>query len=316
MKRSISATVVVLALLLAAVDVRAEVIERVVAVVNDKAIFLSDLRQRAAPFLPRVMAAPSEVERMAAIEQLYNQLLERMVQEELFIQAAERMQVSVTRAEVDRAVGNVQRQARLSDADFWEAVRGQGFSPEQYRADVRRQLLRLKVLNMRARGRVNITDEQVRERYDTMVARQQHEQRYRAAQIFIPVAAEASEADLAAARDRITQVRAQISTADQFEMQMASIGGGDLGWLSQGDLPEVLEEEIRALEVGVISQPIRGPSGLHIFLVRERQSGSDVPSYEQLRTQIYSQMMEEAMTQQEETFLAELRRQAVVDLRL
>ncbi len=101
---------------------KAEVVERVVAVVNDEAIFLSELRRRASPFLERTLGLPTQEARIAAIQQLYSELLERMVQEELFIQAADRMQVSVTRAEVERAIGNVQRQAGLSDADFWAAV--------------------------------------------------------------------------------------------------------------------------------------------------------------------------------------------------
>src|SRR5690606_12853268 len=60
---------------------RAEVVERVVATIDDDAIFLSELRRRAAPFLERVMATPSEVQRMAAIEELYRQVLDRMVEE-------------------------------------------------------------------------------------------------------------------------------------------------------------------------------------------------------------------------------------------
>ncbi len=296
---------------------RAEVIERVVAVVNDDAIFLSELRRRAAPFLPRIMAAPTQAERMTAVEELYNQLLDRMVQEELFIQAADRMQVTVTRAEIDRAITNVQGQSRLSDDDFWAAVRGQGFTPDQYRADVRRQLLRLKVLNNYARNRVNITEEQVRARYDMTVARSRRTLRYDVAQIFVEIPSSASATEVAAARQRAQAIRDAIHSTDDFEQAMAEVGGGSLGWLSQGSFPEPIENEILALEVGEISQPIHGPSGFLIFLLRDRQQGAEgVDPYDQVRMQVYQQMMEEAMSHQEEIFLAELRRQAVIDVRL
>src|SRR5690606_21453552 len=150
--------------------------------------------------------------------------------------------------EIDRAIRNVQQQAGLSEEDFWDAVRGQGFSPEQYRADVRRQLLRLKVLNNWARGRVNITEEQVRERYDMTVARQRRELRYNAAQIFVSIPSGASATEVAAARERAQAIRDAVSTADQFEAAMAQHGGGDLGWLSQGDLPEAVEDQVLALD--------------------------------------------------------------------
>jgi peptidyl-prolyl cis-trans isomerase SurA len=222
----------------------------------------------------------------------------------------------VTRAEVDRAIANVRQQAGLSEEDFWSAVEAQGFTRDGYRADVRRQVLRLKVLNTRARGRVNITEEQVRERYNLTVARQNHGGSYNVAQIVVPVASDASAADVAAAREQATQIRAGISTIDQFETQMAQVGGGDLGMLEEGDLPHALEETIADLHPGDISQPVRGPAGFHIFLLRARESGQSAPGYQSARMQIWQQMMEEAMAQQEEIFLAELRRQAVIDIRL
>lgn len=295
----------------------AEVVERVIAVVNDEAIFLSELRRRAGPFLERAMAAPSEAARIQALDALYRQLVDRMVQEELFIQAATRMQVAVTRAEIDRAIANVQQQAQLSDTDFWAAVQAQGFSASQYRSDVRRQLLRLKVLNNWARNRVNITEDQVRQRYDMMVARERRSLRYNTEQIFIEIPAGATATELAAARARAEAIRASIETPGDFAAAMAENIGGSLGWLSQGDLPPAIEDEILRLEVGEISQPLRGPAGYQIFLLRERDdSGGGAPAYDQVRMQIYQEMMEEAMSHQEEILLAELRRQAVIDVRL
>ncbi len=315
--RRFSAACVLAAMLAGTSAAKAEVIERVVAVVNDDAIFLSELRRRAGPFLPRAMAEPTQAARMAAIEQLYQQLLDRMIQEELFIQAAETMQVSVTSAEVDRAINNVQRQSGLAEAEFWQAVRSQGFTREQYRADVRRQLLRLKVLNTRARGRVNITEEQVRERYQMLIARERRSLQYSVDQVFIAVPAGASATEVAAARARAQEVRAGIQSADDFAQAMATVGGGSLGTLEQGDLPEALENVVLNLSPGQISQPVQGPSGFHIFRLLDRQQGaSDAPAYEQVRMQIYQGMMEEAMQHQEEIFLAELRRQAVIDVRL
>lgn len=315
--RRVALSAVVLAMTLGlAPRAEAEVVERVVAVVNEEAIFLSELRRRAGPFLDRALAAPTQAQRMAAIEQLYTQLLERMVQEELFIQAADRMQVTVTRAEIERAIGNVRRQAGLSEADFWAAVSAQGFAPDQYRDDVRRQLLRLKVLNNWARNRVNITEEQVRQRYDMQLARERRTSRYNTDQIFIEIPAGAGATELAAARQEAEAIRSAIASDADFDAAMAQYSGGNLGWLSEGDLPPATEEAILRLEEGEISQPVRGPAGFQIFRLREREQAGEGPPYEQVRMQIYQQMMEEAMAHQEEIFLAELRRQAVVDVRL
>lgn len=291
----------------------AEVIERVVAVVNADAIFLSELRRRAAPFLERAMSIPSEAGRMAAIEELYREVLDRMITEELFIQAAEENQVTVSRAEVDRAILNVRGQAGLDEAQFWQAVAAQGFTPEQYRGDVRRQLLRLKVLNNRARGRVNITETQVRAQFDMLVARSRQEAQYHAAHIFAEVPSGASATELAAVRRRLEDLREPLETAEDFMDE----GGIDLGLLTRGSLPDELESVLANLDTGEISGVVRGPSGYHIFLLVGREAGaSNIPEYTEVRMQIYQRMMEEAMARQEQIYVAELRRRAVIDIRL
>lgn len=312
MKKSLLVAALGLALL-APGAAKAEVIERVVATINDDAIFLSELRRRAAPMLDQALAAPSQAARMAAIEQLYREVLDRMIQEELFLQAADEMQVSVSRAEVDRAIANVQRQSGLDDATFWEAVRGQGFTEEQYRGDVRRQLLRLKVLNFRARGRVNITEEQVRERYEMLIARERRTAEFTAAQIFFEVPSGATATEVARIRSEAEAARDDVEGADDFWSE----GGMRLGTLRQGELPDSLEDALMNLDVGEIGEVVRGPAGFHIFLLMDRQQSAEgAPAYEDMRMQIYQQMMEGAMARQEELLLAELRRAAVIDIRL
>src|SRR5690606_29473541 len=68
----------------------AEVLERVVAVVNEEAILLSDVRSRAAPFLAQLAAAP-EAERAGLVERLYGQVIDALIDEELLRQAARQM---------------------------------------------------------------------------------------------------------------------------------------------------------------------------------------------------------------------------------
>ncbi len=250
---------------------QADVIERVVATVNDEAIFLSQLRRRAVPFLERIMAEPAESTRMEALRQLYGELLERLIDEELFKQAASRMQVRVTSADVRRAVQNVMRQNGLSEDEFWEAVRGQGFSEAQYRSDLRRQLLRLKVLNQRVRSRVNITETDVRRVYDQRLRRANRSLRFRTSQVFVAVTSGSATA-VREAREEATAIHEGL-TADNFDEAVEQYGGGSLGWLSQGDLPAELENALMTLDEGEVSEPVRGARGFHIFLLQERQRG-------------------------------------------
>jgi peptidyl-prolyl cis-trans isomerase SurA len=295
--------------------VHADVIERVVAVVNEDAIFLSELRRRAAPFLEQVAMESDEATRKDRIKRLYEQFLNQLVDEELIEQTSRKMGVTVSSLEVDQAIENVRTQNSLSPEQFWEAVKNQGFTEKQYREDVRKQLLRLKVTNQRVRSRVNINEDTVREEYDERVRSARRRQRFHAAHVFLAVDATASATDTAETMKRAQKLRSGL-TAEGFDAAMTKFGGGDLGWLDQGDLPIDLETALLGMEPGQISEPVRGPSGVHVFLLRERQAGSSqIPDFAEAKDAIHRELMDKAMLRQQDLFLTELRRSAVIELR-
>jgi len=291
-----------------------EVIERIVAVVNGDPLLLSELRTRAAPFLARVMQAP-EMQRMQLMQQLYGDLLTQLIDERLLEQEARKLSISITSIDVDRAITNVQRQSNLKEAEFWEAVRGQGFLPEQYKSDVRRQLVRLKVINQKVRSRINITEDDVRRSYDEQLRGARKSAKFEVSHVFLAV-----EGDSVT---KLSQVRTQAEalkttlTPETFDAAMKEYGGGDLGWVSQGDLPEALAGTLISLEPGQISDPVRGPSGLHIFYLRDRKEGeSAIGTFESVKQSIFGELLDKAMARQELAYLAELRKQSLISRRL
>jgi len=296
-----------------AVD-KGEIIERIVAVVNGEALLLSELRQRAAPFLPRLMQAP-DLQRMTLMTQLYDELLTQIIDERLLEQESRKLSVSVTSADVERAIDNVKRQSGLEGAAFWDAVRAQGFEEDQYKSDLRRQLLRLKVVNQKVRSRINITEDDVRRKYDEVLRTARRSAKFRVSHVFMPVDA-GSATKLAAVKAEADALRATL-TPETFEAAIAKVGGGDLGWIEQKDLPEVLSNALLDLEPKQISPPVRGPAGIHIFLLRERKEGSEtVAPYETAKNDLYRSMVDQAMAKQEVAFLEELRKQSLISRRL
>lgn len=291
---------------------QADVVERVVATVNNQAIFLSDLRKRAVPFLPQVAEATTEPERMARLKELYEELLTFLIDEKLIRQLAASSGIRVTEADVDNAVENLRLQNNMTEEQFKQALEAQGLSEAQYRRDLKRQLVRLKVINERVRARVNITEEEVRARYEELARGEGNEPRLRVSHIMVPVSSGASATEVAAVRKEVEEIRAAL-TPENFDERAAELGGGDLGWLSKGDLPEQLESALRPLSAGEISAPVRGGNGFHIFFLAERQVGSDFPSYEEMKEELFREMLDAAMRRQERVFLEEIRRKAVIN---
>jgi peptidyl-prolyl cis-trans isomerase SurA len=290
----------------------ADVVERVVGTVNNDAIFLSDLRARAVPFLPQVTEAGTEAERASRLKDLYEEILTTLIDEKIILQIASQSGIRVTDADVDLAIENLRMQNNLTEEQFKEALDAQGFTEDQYRRDLKRQLVRLKVMNERVRSRVNITEEEVRARYEERARESGNDVRYRVSHLLIAIKGTASAIEVAAVRQKAEKLRATL-TPENFMEQAEELGGGELGWISPGDLSEELEQSLGKLGIGEISEPIRGNTGFHIFFVQDRQVGSDFPTYDEMKQEIYRELLDVAMTRQEKIFLEEIRRKAVIN---
>ena len=290
----------------------ADVVERVVATVNDDAIFLSDLRLRAVPFLPQVADAPTEAERMSRLKELYDELLDYLIDEKLVRQIAASGGIRVTDADVDNALENLRLQNNMTEEEFQKALVSQGLSEARYRQELKRQLVRLKVMNERVRSRVNITEEEVRARYEQRAREQGSEVRLHVSHIMFPVEDDASATQVAAVRSEAEEVRRALKP-ETFNELAKELGGGDLGWISEGDLPEELETALSTLNPGEIGQPVRAGSGFHIFFLEDRQAGTDFPAYDEMKQELYREMLDAAMARQERIFLDEVRRKAVIN---
>lgn len=303
---------VALGFLAASPGARADVVERVVATVNNQAIFLSDLRKRAVPFLPQVAEATTETERMSRLKELYEELLTFLIDDKLIRQLAASTGIRVTNSDIDGAIENLRLQNNMTDEQYRQALEAQGISEAQYRQDLKRQLIRLKVVNERVRSRVNITEEEVRARYEERARGEGNELRFRVSHIMVPVESAASATQVAAVRREAENIRATL-TPENFTARADELGGGDLGWLSEGDLPEQLEKALLPLRAGEISEPVRGSNGFHLFFLADRQVGSDFPSYDEMKDELYREMLDAAMQRQERVFLKEIRRKAVIN---
>ena len=165
----------------------------------------------------------------------------------------------------------MRRQSGLEENRFWEAVREQGFTDKQYREDVRKQLLRLKVINQRVRSRVNISEETVRETYDDRVRQGRRTQRFNAAHIFFPLPETASAtavADVTSTRQSGRRSRPSRASTSRPRSRRRRAG------CSIKATCHVLRGHAAGPHVGEMVRRCAA-SGVHIFLVRERQASKD-----------------------------------------
>jgi parvulin-like peptidyl-prolyl isomerase len=299
------------------------IVDRVVAVVNDAIILDSELQARLIPVLADTAQITDPKERARRVQKLTTQMLEEMVNEELIVQAAEEAKVEVEPAEVNAAMDDIKKQNELDDAGLAKALAEQGYTLSSYKQDLRRQLLRLRAQNQLVRPRVNITDDDVRARYDQMQRRSEAVSAVRLSHILIKVPDQPSEQVLAAAKEKAAKAIARAKAGEEFakvaatesEDPATSATGGELGWFERGSISPEWEQVVFAMEKGDVRGPVSGPQGLHVFFVSDIKR-TDMKPFDDLKEQIKGELTRREMDKQTTQWLEELRKKAYIDLKV
>lgn len=299
----------------------ATVVERIVAVVADKAILLSDLRTRAQPFLMQVhQTVPQGAQRNAAISQVYRNILQRIVDEELELRAAQQAKLSVSAKEVDEALERVASQNKITGAQLLAEAERTGLSATGYREELRRQLLEAKLINLRLQGRIRVTDEDLRTAYRKLVLEERAKQLMTPAWIAIPAGKRpAEQRQQRALAERIAE---QARTGDFAALARAHSAdpssrdnGGVLQRVRPQELPPALGRIALGLEPGQVAPAVRVGDHFVVMKVVEREE-STLPDFEEARRELAERVYMEKMSLAKKSWLDTLRRQQHVEIRL
>lgn len=302
---------------------QATVVERVVAVIGDRAILLSDLRDRARPFLAQIhQNVPAGAQRNAAISQLYKGLIEKLVDEQLEQRAAVQAKVSVTAREVEEALARVAAQNNITVEKLLKEAQRSGLSAAGYRDELRRQLLQTKLINVRLQGRIRVTEDDLRTAYRKLVVEEREKLSFRAAWVFVGLRSGAPPAE-ARARQKLAEEVARAAKVRDFSELAAQRSedaatrarGGVIAATKPEQLPPALRRALIALTPGETSGAIRVQGGYAVLKLLEREETS-LPTYEEARDELGQRVYLEKMTQARRTWLDNLRRQQHVEVRL
>lgn len=308
-------------------SVQAEVVDRIVAVVEDDAIFLSELERRVRPFERQLTQVPDGRERATRREQVFRETLERMIDDAVIRRAATRAQVNVTPADVDRMIHGLAQQRGVSEQDIYAAVESEGVTRAEYRRVMEAEVLRLRLMNVRVRGRVNITSTDIVGEYRRRTRQAADRAPFHLAHLFLAFPENPTATQIAEVRARSEALRDQLNGGSEFGALVAAHSEDSSSRESAGDLgvvdpdnpdapaPEWLVNAVRSLQPGQISTVTRGENGFHIFRLLSRQP-PEVPQLEAVRDELYNELLNREMARQQRIYLRELRQRASVDVRL
>lgn len=296
-----------------------DVLDRVVAVVNNDVITLSELQDSLAFYLYET----KETVKPGEEEALKQRLLNRMIDSRLQLQEAGRDQIAVEDAEVNEQLADVMRRVNAkTQEEFEQVVKAQGLTLEGVKKRLKEQVLVQKVIRRKVQLRISVTEQEIekyflenREKLETGLS-------YHARHILFAPSPPGGEAAWDAARARAEEVWTKVRAGEDFaglarqHSEDSTAGdGGDLGALKQGELAADLEGQILRLRPGDASAPYRSRLGFHIFKL-EWKEGLTGETLTQAKQQIRDILFRQKYAARLEAWLAEIRKRAIIEIRL
>lgn len=288
--------------------------EGIAAVVNQDAISMTDLNDR----LHLVIASSGLPPSKEMQQRLTVQVLNELIEEQLKMQEAQRLEIQVSSEEVQKGFEMVANQNRLTLDQFKSAMRNDGINPATLERQIRAQIGWSKVIQKTMRPKVIVTDGDIEE-FSARLQKAKGKSQYHVAEIFLPVGEDSPEADAQQLANRlvkeITSGKATFSKiAQQFSGGAGAARGGDLGWVGQGQLQPEIEQALNGLQKEGVSNPVRTADGYHILLLRDVRTVNDetMPARDDILNRIGVDRLERMQARQ----LLELKTTAFIENRV
>lgn len=260
-------------LMLSQAQAKPEMLDKVAAIVDQGVILESDVsdlvREIKTGALQANQTLPSD-------RVLRTQVLERLIAQELQMQAAKRIGLQISDAQLDQTIRNIAQDQKMSVEQLKAKIEREGGNFETYREHVRTELTTGEVRRIVVGRRIQVTPQEV----DAMV-RQLNEQgnenvELHLRHILIEVPQGANAEQLADAKDRADKVLARLDKGEDFAQLavIASSGnkaleGGDLGWINANEVPTLFADALKGAGKGKVIGPLRSGAGFHIVKVED-----------------------------------------------
>jgi peptidyl-prolyl cis-trans isomerase SurA len=277
-------------------------VDRVIAVVNGDPILQSDLtRARADLEKENALAARSE-------ELADKDLLQRLIDDKLANQEADKLDIQVTDKEVDAAVDDILAQNRMDLETLKARLLEQGVNYTEYRGKILERIRRLKLTNRTVRSRVNVDQSRMQAYYS------QHRDEFKDTPKLHLVQAVFSGAK-AVAQSNALYKKGTLSQAD-FEAEAKAAGASvtDLGQLTLERMAPEIARLIDPVEAGRTTPPMEAGAAVQLIFVSERLPAR-IKSFEEVRGEIEERLGREESERQFNRWLKELRDKSLIEIK-
>jgi peptidyl-prolyl cis-trans isomerase SurA len=312
------------------------VVEEIIARVNNSIVTRADLRKAREQLYAEAKQATDQIAAEQDAKEHEKDMLRDLIDQQLLLQKAQELGISAD-TELVKRLDELRKQMHAdSMEDVEKAAQSQGISFEDFKQNMKNNILTQRVIGQEVGGHITVTNQEIQQYYDQHKTDMQRPEQIRLSEILISTQAtpavknDKGETQLpetpgpevvAQAQAKANQVYAMLKKGDKFDelAKKYSNGptaaiGGDLEYFKTGTLSKDLETQVFALKAGSFTEPIRTNQGFVILEVTEHQSGG-IPQLKEVETQIQEQLYMVKMQPALRDYLTKLREEAFIDIK-
>jgi len=290
----------------------AEVVDRIVAIVNDEVITLTELNQELLPYVEKINRSDYPREKKDKIVyQLKQDMLDRMIDRMLTDQEVARIGITVSENEVDTAIERLKQSQFMTQEDLEKALAHDGVTYQEYREKIHQEILRPKLINYSVKSKVVVTDTDIEAYYHDHKALYTAKKKYHLYNILISF--DRSGGSKSALFEKAQKIREMLDRGDSFKELAETYSqapnaseGGDLGILEADHLSDTLKQKISKLKEKEYSDVIETEQGFQLFYVEDIQSAG-VKKFEDVKEEIAKTLYDEIVEKKFNSWLDSLR---------
>lgn len=299
----------------------ADVLEGIVVRVGDRIVTRSQYERRLRDIFAEIDAAGRPDQAAEARETARKNLVNELISELLIKDRADRLAITVTDAEIKDAITRLKQQYGITtDEQFDTSLKQSGLTRAEMEGRLRDTLITNKVFARELRNRNELTDPELRERYNREKERYRLAERAHLREIVI-LKPETDMMKIEEARQRAVELgEAARKPGTDFANLASTMSeaatrdkGGDLGEIAKGDLVQDLDKAVFAAPSGAILGPLETKSAWHIILVEQRLP-SEVPAFESIKDQLRRDASDETFQRDYKTYIENLRKDAYIQI--
>lgn len=283
-------------------------LDKIVAIVNDDVVTKTELNHSLDLIKMQYLQANMETPSTSVLKK---QALDQIINKKVQLQLAKQAGIEASNKDLERAISFIAKQNNMDADDLLSRVSQEGMSVNDYKAELREQIVLQKLQEQEIIGKISVSEDEVSEYIRLHTTSSNASKEYRIDDIVVALPESASSDNIADAEKQAKTLVSALKNKQTTALSNNNIQHNDLGWRKLDEIPSLFTEQVASMQKDDVAGPIVAPNGIHVLHLTDVRSDGGTqtaPTQKQAENAVYQHKFAEAV----QTWISKQRGQSFI----